>query len=209
MFAAVADFFMTKLDSASYFGIYILMTIESSFIPFPSEIVMIPAGYLVYQGKMESFGAFVAGTGGSLTGALINYFIGYCGGRTLLTKYGKYFLIHQNTLDLVDQFFLKYGDIATFSSRLIFGIRQLVSVPAGIARMNLAKFCIYTTAGAGLWVGFLLWIGFWLASTQSEWSTIWKNNKVAVIIGGVFVALVLAAIIFGTKKLIRQQTKVT
>ena len=204
MVAAIANFFMDRLDSASYLGIYVLMTIESSFIPFPSEIVMIPAGYLVYQGDMQGSAAFVAGTAGSLTGALINYFIGYFGGRKFLLKYGKYFFLKPKTLELVDYFFLKYGDVATFSSRLIFGIRQLVSVPAGVARMHLGKFCFYTTAGAGLWVTCLLWVGYFLASQQSEWSLLWKQNKALVIIGGLGAAVVLGAIVIYTKKVVEK-----
>ncbi len=200
MFAGIANFFMDQLDSANYLGIYILMTIESSFIPFPSEIVMIPAGYLVYQGKLEFTGAFLAGTAGSLTGALINYSIGYFGGRHLLFKYGKYFFVSSKTLNLVDRFFLRYGDIATFSSRLIFGVRQLVSVPAGVAKMNLVKFCTYTVAGAGLWVGFLIWVGHYLASKESNWHTLWKQNKVSVVIGGITVAAILGFLVFVTKK---------
>ena len=200
MFHAIADFFMSQLDSASYLGIFVLMTIESSVIPFPSEIVMIPAGFLAYQGKMSGTGAFAAGTAGSLCGALINYYIGLLGGRALLLRYGKYVFIQPEMLDKVDQFFAKHGDIATFSARLVFGIRQLISVPAGIARMNLAKFCIYTTAGAGIWVGFLTWLGYFLASTQSDWPAIWKQNNFFFIAGGIVSALLLAALIYAAKK---------
>ena len=149
-----------------YVGIFLLMAVESSFIPFPSEIVLIPAGYLVSQGEMN--GGLIMGSAlsGSLVGAFINYFLALTLGRKLLTKYGKYFFIKENALDKMDSYFQKHGHISTFIGRLIPGIRQLISIPAGLARMNLVKFSIFTTLGAGIWALILVLLGYFIGENQ-------------------------------------------
>jgi membrane protein DedA with SNARE-associated domain len=149
-----------------YLGIFIMMAIESSFIPFPSEIVLIPAGYLASKGEMSITIIMLVALGGSLIGAFINYYLALSLGRKILIKYGKYFFIKEATLDKMDEFFLKHGAISTFIGRLIPGIRQLISIPAGIAQMNLVKFSIYTSLGAGIWAFILTMLGYFIGENQ-------------------------------------------
>ena len=129
-----------------YLGIFLLMCVESSFIPFPSEIVLVPAGYLASQGEMNIFYIMSSAIGGSLVGAFINYYLALLLGRKILIKFGKYFFIKESTLNKMDNYFEKHGAISTFIGRLIPGIRQLISIPAGISKMNLGLFSSYTAS---------------------------------------------------------------
>ena len=143
-----------------YFGIIFLMAVESSFIPFPSEVVMPPAGYLIHEGQMTWFWVVASGTFGSLIGAWINYGLGLWLGRPFFLKYGKYFLVSPESLAKGEALFNKHGEILTFVCRLLPVIRQLISLPAGIARMSFFRFTFYTGLGAGIWVFVLTWIGY-------------------------------------------------
>ena len=149
-----------------YLGIFLLMTIESSFIPFPSEIVLIPAGYLASQEKLSVGMIMLSATAGSLFGALMNYFLAFFVGRKFLQKYGKYFFIKEDALKKMDTFFAKHGHISTFIGRLIPGIRQLISIPAGLAQMNLFLFSVFTTLGAGIWAFILVIIGYYIGENE-------------------------------------------
>ena len=149
-----------------YLGIFLLMAIESSFIPFPSEIVLIPAGYLAYQGEMNIFLILISAVLGSLVGAFVNYFIALYLGRRFILRFGKYFFIKEETLAKLDAFFQNHGHISTFTGRLIPGIRQLISIPAGIARMNKMEFTLYTTLGAGIWSLILILLGYFIGENQ-------------------------------------------
>ena len=147
--------------------IFALMTIESSFIPFPSEVVMIPAGFLAARGDL-TFGnpaadlsaAFLAGLAGSMAGAYINYFLFRWLGRPFLHKYGRHFFLPPPTVARAEEIFLEYGAGATFVCRLLPGIRQLISIPAGIAGMPLGIFSFCTALGAGIWVAVLALMGY-------------------------------------------------
>ena len=136
------------------------MAIESSFFPFPSEVVLPPAGYLAAQGRMNP--ALVVGAGllGSVIGALFNYYVAAYLGRPFLVRYGKYVLVREKHLDKAERFFADHGEISTFVGRLVPVVRQLISVPAGIARMRLERFVAYTALGAGIWCVVLTAIGW-------------------------------------------------
>lgn len=142
------------------------MLIESSFIPFPSEVVMIPAGYLAAKGEMNLLVAIACGVLGSLVGALINYYLAVWLGRPLLIRYGKYVMFEEHHLHRMENFFARHGHISTFTGRLIPVIRQYISIPAGLARMNLMLFCIYTSLGAGIWVCILTFLGYFIGENE-------------------------------------------
>ena len=160
-----------------FFIIFIFMTIESSFIPFPSEVVMIPAGFLAFRGELltgnvwiDGALAVVSGTLGSLAGAYINYFLALYLGRSALYRYGKYFFLSPQTIRRAEEVFLEYGALATFICRLLPAIRQLISLPAGLAKMEFAKFSFYTGLGAGIWVIILTAVGAWLGALSGDMS---------------------------------------
>lgn len=160
MFADWINFLLNISHQLGYGGIVFLMTIESSFIPFPSELVIPPAAYLAAKGQMNLYGVIGAGVVGSLFGAIVNYVLARTLGRTVVYAVAKrhfmrYLLVTQAKIERAEEFFLKYGNIATFIGRLIPVIRQLISLPAGFARMNFSKFLFYTALGSGLWVTFL------------------------------------------------------
>ena len=163
----IVDFIVQTVGSLGYIGIFIMMFLESSFFPFPSEVVMIPAGYLVFKGEMNIYIVILCGIAGSLSGALFNYFLAVKFGRKFLIKYGKYFFIKEETIKQMEDFFKSHGHISTFSGRLIPAVRQYISFPAGLARMNLLTFSIYTTLGAAIWVMILTLLGYFLGDNQA------------------------------------------
>jgi len=165
-----------------YLGIFLLMAVESSFIPFPSEIILIPAGYLASEGKMSISMIMLSGLGGSMLGAFINYYLALLLGRRILQKYGRYFFIKESALVKMDLFFEKHGAISTFTGRLIPGIRQLISIPAGLSRMNLAVFSIYTALGAGIWALILTLLGYFIGENQELINIYLKQITYAVLV---------------------------
>jgi membrane protein DedA with SNARE-associated domain len=162
------------------------MTVESSFIPFPSEIVLIPAGYLASKGDMNIGMIMFSGLGGSMVGAFINYYLALLLGRKILRRYGKYFFINENAIEKMDNYFEKHGHISTFIGRLLPGIRQLISIPAGLARMNLVVFSIYTALGAAVWAFILVMLGYAIGENQELIDAYLKQITIIV-----FIALVL------------------
>jgi len=165
-----------------YLGIFLLMSIESSFIPFPSEIVLIPAGYLASQGQMSVGLIIGSALAGSLVGAFVNYYLALRLGRKILEKYGKYFFIKESALEKMDNYFEKHGHISTFIGRLIPGIRQLISIPAGLAQMNLVVFASFTALGAGIWALVLTLLGYYIGENQELINTYLKQITISVLI---------------------------
>jgi membrane protein DedA with SNARE-associated domain len=149
-----------------YPGIVMLMTLESSFFPFPSEVVIPPAAYLAAIGEMNIGVVIISGTLGSLLGALFNYWLALRFGRPFFEKYGRYLLISPRSLEKADRFFERHGRISTFVGRLLPGIRQYISLPAGLARMNIFAFCAATLLGAGIWVLVLAVMGYWFGRNE-------------------------------------------
>ncbi|QOY54350.1 DedA family protein [Candidatus Sulfurimonas marisnigri] len=186
MIRKLAEGLVDLIFDWGYFGIFLLMTVESSFIPFPSEIVLVPAGYLASKGEMSISLIMASALGGSMIGAFINYYLALTLGRKILRKYGKYFFINENALEKMDGFFEKHGHISTFTGRLIPGIRQLISIPAGLSRMNLVSFSAYTALGAGLWALILVMLGYFIGENQEL-----INNYLKQIIIVILITLVL------------------
>lgn len=185
------NWLVESIGAMGYPGIFILMAMESSVIPVPSELVMPPAGYLVQAGKMEMLPVILCGTFGSLLGAYLNYFASHYLGRPLLLKYGKYVWITEEKFAKVETFFLRHGEISTFVGRLLPVVRHLISLPAGLAGMNHLKFSLYTLLGAGIWVTVLTWIGYFIGSNQE---LIMKYSHQAL--AGVVVLSVLIVVIY-------------
>lgn len=198
------------LDNLNYFWIIVFMTIESSFIPFPSEVVMIPAAYMAAaEGQMSIPMIITCGTIGALFGALINYALAYYLGRPIVyrfanSRFGHMCLIDQEKVEKAEAYFHKHGVISTLIGRLIPAIRQLISIPAGLSKMNIWKFMIYTCLGAGIWNAVLVGIGLVFHSQIGKEELIAKISHYSHIIGYTAIALVIALIIFfiyqGTKK---------
>ncbi len=149
------------IGKIGYFGVMGLMAIESSFIPFPSEIIVPPAAYLASQGQFNIYLVIIAGIVGSLIGALINYYLALTLGRKVI-----YSFINNAKLDKAEKYFLKYGNVSTLIGRLIPWVRQLISIPAGFSKMNLASFTLYTSLGSGIWVIILAVLGYSFGSNQ-------------------------------------------
>ena len=155
----ITAFVIATISTLGYGGIVLLMAIESACIPLPSEIIMPFSGYLVYTGRFNIWLVAVAGAFGCVVGSLAAYWVGMYGGRPLIEKYGKFVLVSRHDLDLADRWFDRFGEVIVFVSRLLPAIRTFIAFPAGIARMNLKKFVIYTFAGSLPWCLGLAYVG--------------------------------------------------
>jgi len=182
--------------------VFFFMAVESSLFPFPSEVIMIPAGYLAYQGQMNLFVAILVGIGGSLAGALFNYWLAVRWGRPLFERYGRFVLLSPATLERSEEFFARHGHISTFIGRLLPGIRQYISLPAGLSRMNLAVFITFTTLGAGIWVVILALTGYLIGNNQDLITTYLQQITIAV--GGLCFLLIVGYILYRKKRKIQQ-----
>lgn len=160
------NWILATVQDWGYAGIFILMALESTVLPVPSELVLIPAGYLAFQGKMNAVLIIAASTFGSLAGASLNYAVAMWVGRPFLERWGKYFFVRPQLLHKTDVFFERHGKISTFTGRLIPGIRHLISIPAGLTRMNYATFALYTCLGAGIWSVILTLVGYFLGGNE-------------------------------------------
>ncbi|MDD5396478.1 MAG: DedA family protein [Candidatus Moranbacteria bacterium] len=185
----LAVFIIGGISMFGYAGVAIMMAIESMCIPLPSEIIMPFAGFLVSQGRFTLWGIALAGAIGCVIGSVLAYWVGVYGGRTFIEKYGKYFLITKHDLDIADRFFLKYGSGAVFFSRLLPVVRTFISLPAGIAKMNFAKFVVYSFLGSLPWTYALGYLGLKLGD---NWDTLGVYfHKFDLVIGAIlFVGVV-------------------
>lgn len=158
-FEIISEFVIGVIDSAGLAGIFSLMTLESSAVPIPSEIIMPFSGFLVFEGRFNFFSVVLAGVLGNLAGSLILYYIGYFGGRPFIEKYGRYFLFHKDDLEMTERWFLKYGKEIVILSRMIPAVRTYISFVPGITKMNVFKFTAYTFFGCIPWVYVLTYAG--------------------------------------------------
>lgn len=171
----IVSYFLELSSSLGYLGVFLLMVIESSFIPFPSEIVVPPAAYLAARGEMNVYIVVLAGVAGSLVGALVNYFLAMYLGRPLVynlvsKKWARVFLLSRSKVERAEKYFLEYGSLSTFLGRLVPAVRQLISLPAGFVRMDFGKFVFFTSLGAGLWVAILAALGYFLGANEEIFS---------------------------------------
>ncbi|MDE6334093.1 MAG: DedA family protein [Muribaculaceae bacterium] len=208
-----ASFFQWFVENASYWFVFIFMVIESSFIPFPSEVVVPPAAYLAAQrGDMNVLMVVLVATAGAVVGALINYYLSLWIGRPLVyrfanSRYGHACLIDEAKVEKAEKYFDKHGALSTFIGRLIPAVRQLISIPAGLARMNVGVFVIFTGLGAMVWNGILAWLGYWLAQwvpVDSLFATVEKYNSylsyAGLLIGIICVVFILWRLLNHKKK---------
>lgn len=189
LISLLAGFVIATISRMEYVGIALLMGIESACIPLPSEIIMPFSGYLVFQGKLTLWGVAVAGAVGCVIGSWIAYAIGAWGGRPLIERYGKYVLISHHDLDLADRWFQRHGDITIFIGRLLPVIRTFIAFPAGVARMSVWRFTLYTFIGSLIWCWGLAWIGLKLGE---NWDTLGTYfHRFDAVIGAVIIAAVV------------------
>lgn len=208
-----ADFFQWFVENANYTFVFVFMVIESSFVPFPSEVVVPPAAYLACTNAgagadMNVFVVVIVATLGAMVGAFINYYLALWIGRPVVyafadSRMGHALLINREKVEKAENYFDKHGAISTFIGRLIPAIRQLISIPAGIARMNIVQFAIFTFLGALLWNGILGALGFWLAETVSPedlFDKVEQYNKYLTVGGYGLAAICVILILYNAFK---------
>jgi membrane protein DedA with SNARE-associated domain len=189
--AAIGTFCISVISSLGYFGVFFLMCLESMIFPMPSELVMPFAGFLIASGEMKFLFVVLTATLGSIVGSLISYYLGRYGGNRFVLKYGKYFLLNEEHLRNTERWFSKKGELTILIGRFIPVVRHVISIPAGIGKMDIKKFIIYTLLGAGIWNAFLAYVGFVLGN---NWEIIkqysdyisWAVLGVIIIIGVYF-----------------------
>lgn len=160
MIEAAIAFIVHFVESLGYPGIFVMTMLESTFLPVPSEVTLIPAGYLIHQGKMDGPLVFALSVSGTLTGSLLNYGIARLCGRWFLLRYGRYMMLNEEKLAKMEEFFTRHGRLSIFLGRLVLGVRHYISFPAGLARMDIRAFSLFTVAGGGLWILISLGLGY-------------------------------------------------
>ncbi|MGH7825450.1 MAG: DedA family protein [Candidatus Binatia bacterium] len=193
----MANWVMELIHSTGHAGIVMLMFVENVFPPIPSELIMPLAGYMVTQGRLSFLGIVVAGTFGSVLGALPLYYLGKAIGEERLKKladrHGRWLTVSRRDIERAKRWFDKHGGVAVFSCRLIPGIRSLISIPAGINRMNLASFLLYTAMGASLWTALLAYAGYLLGRNFSDLAE-YLDPVANVVLGAVLVAYIVRVV---------------
>jgi membrane protein DedA with SNARE-associated domain len=176
------------IDATGYVSVFVLMVLESMVFPIPSEAVMPFAGFLIVTGRFTLAGVIAASTPGSLVGSLLSYAMGRYGGEPFFRRFGKYFLLDMHELEATQRFFQKRGQITIFVCRFIPVVRHLISIPAGVGRMPLLPFVVYTAIGAGLWNAILTVAGMLL---KQNWEAIMKySHTIDIVVLAVLLALV-------------------
>ncbi len=183
--------FIVEMASAwGYLGIIILMTLESCFIPFPSEVVMIPAGYLAHKGELDITLCILSGTLGSVLGALINYYICFFWGKNFVLKWGRYFGINEAKFAKFEEFFNTHGEFSTFTCRLLPGIRQYISMSAGLVKMKLINFILFTALGSAIWVAILVFLGYYIGQNEELIKTYLTQILIIIIVFVILASLI-------------------
>jgi membrane protein DedA with SNARE-associated domain len=189
MFEKALQWLMHIIETLGYPGVFIMSALESTFLPIPSEATLIPAGYLIHEGTWNGPLVFALAVAGTLVGSLSNYAIAYYCGRYVLVKYGKYFLMDEAKLNYMESYFVKHGSLSIFLGRLVLGVRHFISFPAGLAKMDLKKFCLYTGLGGGIWTLILLVIGYMIGNNKELIMSFLPIVKVCFVLGVAAVGL--------------------
>lgn len=194
MLAAFVNFLLGIFSNLGYWGVLILMTVESSFLPFPSEIVVPPAAYLASKGELNIFLIIIVSVVGSLLGALINYYLSISLGRTVIyrlarTKLAHFIGLSDEKIKKAEEYFLQHGERSTFIGRLLPVIRQLISIPAGLAKMKLSRFILFTTLGSLIWSIILAIIGYFWGENSDVISRYYSEiTKAFLLILAIYIA---------------------
>ncbi|MBE3552321.1 MAG: DedA family protein [Kyrpidia tusciae] len=198
LLAAISDFTIQLVQSYGYLGIFIGMTLESACIPLPSEVIMPFAGYMVGRGFLNLGWVILAGTAGNVVGSLIAYYVGIRGGRAFLERYGRYIWIHHRHLDQADHWFARRGEVTVFVGRLLPAIRTFISLPAGIARMPVGRFILYSAVGSLPWVWVLALVGVKLGQ---HWESIQHyTHPLTLAVGVAVLAAIVIFVVRGKRK---------
>ncbi len=172
--------------------------LESTFVPIPSEVTMVPAGYLVHQDKMNVWLVLISSITGAIGGSLANYYIAYHYGRRFLYAYGKYLFFNHDKMEKLDKFFAAHGEVSTLTGRLVPGLRHVISFPAGLAHMDIKKFCIYTGVGGGLWMITLVLVGYLIGGNKEL-----VRHTMPYVVGAAIVGVVVMILLY-----VRHQRKI-
>jgi len=194
------DLILDWISGMGYPGILLLMALESACMPVPSEIVMPFAGYLAYQGELDFWLVTLVGALGCTVGSIVAYVFGFYAGRPLVLRYGKYILIREKHLTTAEKWFEKYGDKATFIARLLPVVRTVISLPAGIAKMNFKKFVFYSFVGSFPWTLMLTYVGYWLGPNWEDVVGVFRGLDVLVVAAAVFIIIWYALRLRNNKK---------
>ena len=201
LFERLSTIFTGIIASTGYAGIFILMALESMVAPVPSELVMPFVGFLVADGKLNLWLAIIVSALASITGSSISYAIAYYGGKPFIHSFGRFVLLDKDELEWAEKWFQKRGSITIFVSRFIPVVRHLISIPAGLGRMDLRHFIIFTAVGATAWNAFLLWVGMEL---RERWELVHQYSKQLDIL---FVAIIIVAVAYCAYKHIKRHRK--
>lgn len=200
MLELIAHYIIQFIQNTSYVGIFILMALESALIPIPSEVTMPFSGFLASEGKLSFWGIVLVGTIANLVGSLLAYYIGYILEETILLtlikKYGKFALVTVEDYHHARKWFTKYGDKVIFVSRLMPAVRTVISLPAGVFKMSLRKFIVYTTVGCFIWSTLLTYIGFKLGENWNSLEVYFRQFQLAIIL-----VIIMCALLYVEKKL--------
>lgn len=197
----VFNFLLGFVDN--YWGITLLMAIESSFIPFPSEVVIPPAAYLAFKGELNVLLVVFFGILGSMIGAYVNYFLALWLGKPLVyalveKKWAKVFLLNKAKVERAEKYFLEYGNLSTFLGRLVPAVRQLISLPAGFVKMSFGYFSLFTALGAGIWISILAALGYFFGANQGLLSLYFK--EISIVFAAVALIIFAIAVFFHVRR---------
>jgi membrane protein DedA with SNARE-associated domain len=195
----LAQYITAFIDKTGYISVFVFMVMESTAFPVPSEAILPFAGFLIAESKLTFTLVIAVSTLGSIVGSLLSYWIGLYGGQPFIERYGRFFLLDHDDLAATERFFKKYGDATIFICRFIPVVRHLISLPAGMGRMNLVRFSIYTIIGAGLWNAFLTVCGFYL---RKNWEVVMQYSRIVDI---AVLAILVFGIIFFIKKYVSRR----
>ncbi len=195
---SIIEFLVEIIHQIGYFGIFLGMFLESTLVPIPSELIMIPAGMAASKSLMNIYAVTLVGILGNIAGAVFSYYLALSIGRKIILKIGKYFFVKETTIIKIENFFKKHGPISVFIGRLLPGFRHFISLPAGIAKMDLKKFYFYTSTGSAIWTSILATLGFFIGENQE---LLTKNLHNIILICVIFSTMIVLLYFIKKQKL--------